>query len=88
MKLRFTPRAVESIAAIADDIRLHNPACVTVIPTWKSAIKGQQDCSRRKRTPAASPLSLRKADRLSWTLCGRGGTFRTETSSPRFPAHF
>jgi plasmid stabilization system protein ParE len=26
MKLRFTPRAVENIAAIADYIRLHNPA--------------------------------------------------------------
>jgi plasmid stabilization system protein ParE len=26
MKLRFTPRAVENIAAIADYIREHNPA--------------------------------------------------------------
>lgn len=31
MKLRFTPRAIESIAAIADDIRLHNPAAAQLV---------------------------------------------------------
>jgi plasmid stabilization system protein ParE len=53
MKLRFTPRAAQDLAAIADYIRARNPAAaqrVRAAPKSSFVSAGRQKTDRRGRT--------------------------------------